>query len=117
MTAATHLNIWNTYSSAWNAPEDQRRGILEASLTADAVYTDPILSTTGIDALLGYMGGFQAQFPGCGFVVRRFHFHGNRSIAVWDMCDADGNVVSDGISYGEYRDGKILTMTGFFDVP
>ena len=42
--------------------------------------------------------------------------HNDKSIAKWDMCDGDGKVLMEGISYGEYNEsGKLVSMTGFYE--
>ena len=98
-----------------------RRGqalALEASVDARCVYRDPLTSVEGHAALIDYMVGFHQQVPGGSFRTTSFRAHSARSCATWHLCDAAGAVIGDGISYGEYAaDGKLLAMTGFFDVP
>jgi len=113
-----HEKIWETYVKSWKAPLEERRGLLEAALSPECVYQDPLARTAGWDELLGYIADFQQRFPGCAFVTRRFMTHHGRSVAHWEMCGADGTALSDGIGCGEYdADGKLLRITGFFEVP
>ncbi len=109
---------WKRYSEAWNASPAERAKIFEATLTQECVYRDPLATTTGWSALTSYMQHFQEQFPGARFAVRDFQTHNNCSIAHWDMVAPDNSVLSDGVSYGEFdEEGKLKSMTGFFDVP
>jgi hypothetical protein len=51
-------------------------------------------------------------------VTTYYQSHNGRSMARWNMVDANGNVIGDGISFGEYNAGGMLTsMTGFFEPP
>ena len=115
----SYENTWETYAASWKAealPEKQR--LMEESLTQDCCYTDPLTQTQGYGPLLDYMREFHRQVPGGHFVTKRFIVHHDRSVAFWDMRDAHGTVIGDGISYGEYdATGKLSAMTGFFDTP
>ncbi|MDP9125887.1 MAG: nuclear transport factor 2 family protein [Pseudomonadota bacterium] len=114
-----HQRTWETYTSAWQAPTAGAKAIaLQASVDAGCVYRDPLTGVVGHAALIDYMIGFHQQVPGGSFKTTSFRAHSARSVATWHMCDAGGAVIGEGISYGEYAgDGKLLAMTGFFDVP
>ena len=61
---------------------------------------------------------FHKQIPGGNFVTTYFLAHSHKSIACWDMCDAQGNKIGEGISFGQYNnDSKLIAMTGFFEAP
>jgi hypothetical protein len=112
-------NVWDLYTSAWQKPDAAAKTLaLEASVNADCVYRDPLIKAEGHAALVQYMLGFHQQVPGGFFKTTSFRAHSSRSIATWQMCNAQGAAMSEGVSYGEYgEDGKLLTMTGFFDPP
>jgi hypothetical protein len=118
-TTEQHQQTWETYTSAWQAPTAEAKArALQASVEPGCVYRDPLTSVEGHAALIDYMIGFHQQVPGGCFKTRSFRAHSARSIATWHMCDAAGAVIGEGISYGEYAaDGKLVAMTGFFDVP
>jgi len=112
-----HHQIWETYTSAWKAESvDDKRALIGASLARECAYQDPLTKVSGWDELLAYMANFHQQVPGGHFVTRRFrHLHG-QSVAQWDMLDAQGKLIGDGVSVGHYNDaGRLVTVTGFFD--
>lgn len=117
--AALLRRTWDTYTSAWQAPDAEGKTLaLEASVDAACVYVDPLTRAEGRDALVAYMTDFHRQVPGGFFRTTSFRAHSARSVTTWEMCSADGSAIGDGISYGEYGpNGRLLAMTGFFDVP
>jgi len=110
---------WETYTSAWQAPGAEAKALaLRSSVDADCVYRDPLAKAEGHAALIDYMLSFHQQVPGGFFKTTSFRSHNSRSVTTWNMCDAGGGVIGEGISYGEYgADGKLVAMAGFFDVP
>lgn len=114
-----HQDTWDAYSKLWSVPDSESRAPkLGAVLSEGCVYRDPTTRAEGWAELQAYMDFFQQTFPGCSFVTRRFMDHHDHSLANWDMVNAEGEVVSDGCSFGTYGpDGKLLSMTGFFEVP
>ena len=115
----TLAKTWETYVASWKVEAlPEKRRLFEASVTSDCRYTDPLAQTRGWDELMEYMHEFHRQVPGGHFVTKRYIAHHDRSVAFWDMCDANGTVIGDGVSYGEYdATGKLTSMTGFFDTP
>lgn len=110
---------WETYTAAWQAPSAEARALaLRASVDGGCVYRDPLTKAEGHAALIDYMRAFHLQVPGGFFKTTSFRAHNLRSVTTWHMCNADGAVIGEGISYGEYgADRKLVAMTGFFDVP
>jgi hypothetical protein len=106
------------YTEAWAADEAERRRLLEVAWHEDGVYSDPVGRAAGREALVSHIAGFQEQFPGHRIVMTsgvdehddgRFRFG-------WALNDADGNIVMDGVDFGEVADdGRIVRLTGFFD--
>ncbi len=109
---------WETYASSWSArSSDERKALFSKSLTATCQYADPLAETDGWEALDAYMIEVQKRWPGVAFVTKYFLAHHNRSVAKWEMLDGDEHI-SAGTSFGEYDpSGKLLRMTGFFEVP
>jgi SnoaL-like domain len=110
---------WETYASAWRQTQpNEIVRLFDAALARDCTYTDPLSQCEGWEALIAYMTDFHRQVPGGHFVTTRFIEHHQRSVATWQMCDAQGAAIGDGISYGVYDDqNKLTSMVGFFDVP
>lgn len=114
----TLQNAWETYVSAWKANSIEAKQNCLANVAETCIYTDPITQTHGQQALVDYMMQFHQQIPGGYFQTQKFMAHHNQSVAIWTMHDANGATLGDGVSYGTYNDeGKLITMTGFFDLP
>ena len=115
----TLQRTWETYTSAWQAPSAESKALaLRSSVDDKCVYRDPLAKAEGHAALIDYMLGFHQQVPGGFFKTTSFRAHHSRSVTTWNMCDAGGAVIGEGISYGEYgADGKLVAMAGFFVEP
>jgi hypothetical protein len=122
MTGTEHAEreaIWESYVAAWKADgPGAKRELLGRCVAPTSVYTDPLCTTTGVDELVAYMVDFHRQVPGGHFVTTHFLAHHSRSIARWNMVNGQGEVIGEGISYGEYDgSGRLTAMTGFFETP
>jgi hypothetical protein len=111
--------IWETYASAWGAKDRAPKlAALGRSVAQHAIYCDPIAECRSHDELVTYMLEFHQQVPGGHFRTTFFQAHHGRSIAKWNMISGAGEMLSEGVSYGEYGiDGTLVAMTGFFEVP
>ena len=112
-------DTWETYVSTWNVDDAaQKRALFTQCLDPACRYNDPLINTHGWDELETYMLDFHQKIPGGHFVTTYFLAHSNKSIAKWEMRNADNIVLGDGISCGEYhKNGKLIAMTGFFETP
>lgn len=110
---------WETYTSAWQASSAEAKALaLRSSVDGACVYRDPLATAEGHAALIDYMLQFHQQVPGGFFKTTSFRAHNSRSVTTWQMCNAGGTAIGEGISYGEYgADGKLVAMAGFFDAP
>jgi len=110
---------WEIYTSSWQAESsDEKRATFEKCLDAECSYYDPLIIANGWDELVAYMLDFHLQLPGGYFVTNHFLAHNDQSIAKWEMKNGENVVVSEGISYGKYnKNGKLVSMTGFFETP
>lgn len=110
---------WETYTSSWKAEtSDSKRAIFGECLDTECAYYDPLIKTIGWDELVAYMLDFHQQIPGGYFVTNYFLAHNNQSIAKWEMKNGENAVIGEGISYGKYNEnGKLVSMTGFFETP
>ena len=112
-------STWEAYTSSWKADSsDKKRAIFEGCLDAMCEYNDPHVKTKSWDELSDYMLDFHEQVPGGYFVTKSFMAHNNQSIAQWEMKNGEHIVIGEGISYGKYQEnGKLISMTGFFEAP
>jgi SnoaL-like domain len=105
------------YSEAWAADEAERRRLLEVAWREAGVYSDPVGRAAGREALVSHIAGFQEQFPGHRIVMTSgVDEHDGWFRFGWALEDADGNIVMEGVDFGEVADdGRIARLTGFFD--
>jgi len=110
---------WETYVASWKVPTPaEKHALFAASLDEHCTYTDPLGVASGWEALTQTMQGFHQQIPGAYFVTERFMSHHQHCMAQWKMVGADGAVLGEGVSFGQFNDrGKLLAMTGFYDTP
>ena len=108
---------WETYVASWKATKPaEKQALFAASLDERCTYTDPLGMASGWDALAQTMQGFHQQLPGAYFKTERFMSHNQHCMAQWKMVGADGAVLGEGVSFGQFNDqGKLLTMTGFYE--
>ena len=114
-----HKPAWETYVASWKTVTPaEKRALFEKCLDSNCEYTDPLIMTKGWKALEIYMLDFHRQIPGGYFVTTYYSAHHNKSIARWEMKNADDIILGDGISYGEYNNnGLLVSVTGFFELP
>ena len=108
---------WETYTRSWSETDVAKRlQLFEQSLSSECVYIDPLTQATGYEQLSGYMSELHKNVPGVIFITTDYKNHHDRSLTYWNMMDGNGNVLSQGASYGLYGvDGRLVQMTGFFE--
>ncbi len=110
--------VWDRYASIWSLADNKRDQELEYCLSEDATYSDPASDILTVKELSEYMAGFQTAFPNCSFRINKAHLHHSRTLAQWDMVDAEGTSLQQGISHVILsKDGKFKQISGFFDLP
>jgi hypothetical protein len=117
MNDEARRKIWERYVEAWKlGAREAKAAALGDSVIAACTYRDPLAIAHGHAELISYMIEFHRQVPGGHFVTTHFQAHHDRSVARWNMVDGAGNVIGDGVSFGEYGEsGMLTTMTGFFE--
>ena len=111
----------DTYLSAWNETDPQRRaGLVEQVWAADGTLTDPPMAASGRAGISDLHAALQDQFPGHSF--RRssaVDAHHDRFRVGWELVGPDGTVALAGLDVGELtEDGRLRAVTGFFgDLP
>ena len=113
----TFEQVWEQYVASWKVEtREEKLALFNQCLDKTCHYTDPVVAIAGWDDLLQYMLDFHQQIPGGHFVTRYFLAHHQKSIARWEMRNGENALLGEGVSYGEYNDnGKLVTMTGFFE--
>jgi len=110
--------IWEMYVDSWKVETaEEKLAIFEKCLHPENQYNDPLIKTNNWEDFVAYMLDFHTQVPGGHFVTQYFQAHSNKSIAQWKMVNGAGEVLGEGISYAEYKEGKLLSETGFFETP
>ncbi|MCW3022416.1 MAG: nuclear transport factor 2 family protein [Conexibacter sp.] len=111
----------DTYISAWNEPEpDRRRALVGEAFTTEATYLDPMMSGAGADAIAAMIGAAQQQLPGHRFVLAGApDAHHGRVRFTWHLEPAEGGaVVAVGHDFGTVSaDGRLRTVVGFLEQP
>ena len=95
-----------------------RQRILEAHLTPDVQYADPMASISGYTEISNYMESFQTGYPGRRFVIGEVLNHHNNCLAYWTMQNEDDEIEMKGASFADVAaDGRLQRIRGFFEVP
>ena len=117
MQNETHLSNWKNYTAAWaDISADERRKLLQSSVSEDCVYTDPANQCHGREELTAAIEKAQQKRPGQSFKVTGFNEHHGQAIAHWTLFDGSGAESSKGESYARFgEDGLLTQMTGFPD--
>ncbi len=112
---------WQKYVSVWSETDRAKRNqIIDQIMDANSTYTDPMTEEplAGHEALSSYIESTQEMFPGVHFKIKQVIFHHGVSLADWDMCDGNNNVIAPGNSYVEYNnEGRLTREVGFFQMP
>ncbi|MEU7908814.1 nuclear transport factor 2 family protein [Actinoplanes sp. NPDC049118] len=111
-------DIWHAYAAAWSAPAEQRHTLLDRHVCPQVSYRDPVTEVRGRDALADYMHAFQQGFPGHRFAIVTVDTHHDRSLAHWQLRDADDTPIQAGISHAIHDiTHRLADITGFFPAP
>lgn len=107
------------YLAAWNETDAAARKQLISRLWAeDGVYTDPLASVSGVDAIDEVIAGAQEQFAGLRFARGEvLEAHHNVARFTWELVPASGGdavVVGFDVAAVD-ADEKITSVYGFID--
>ena len=117
MQNETHLSNWKNYTAAWaDISSDERRKLLQSSVSEDCVYTDPANHCHNQEELTVAIEKAQQKRPGQSFKVTGFNEHHGQAIAHWTLLDGSGAESAKGESYARFgEDGLLTQMIGFPD--
>lgn len=105
------------YAEAWTGIDETRRQhLLEQCWADEGVYCDPLNTVAGRDGLTKHIAGFSDRFPGHSIkVTTGADVHDGFARFGWEMSDADGQLVTDGVDFATFApDGRIARIVGFF---
>ncbi len=109
-----------SYVAAWaQINEEERRALLEKSWADDGIYTDPTGEAVGREELIRHIESFHQQYAEyrilCTSGVDEHH---SRFRFTWVFLNAEGQLISEGVDFGEVgSDGRLTRITGFFSSP
>ena len=108
--------IWNDYLEAYgNVLPEERRRLLQKSLSDDVVSTNPAEETEGFEGLLVHVEQFQQRLPGAYFKLNKLLFHHEQALAEWTLYKSDGSALRTARTYGRFDgQGRLKQLTGFF---
>jgi len=115
------VNTIDTYLSAWNETDPDRRGtLIEQVWAEDGRLIDPPLDAIGHTGISEMAEAMHEHFPGHSFRrVSGVDAHHDQVRFAWELVGPDGAVALTGLDTGELgADGRLLRIAGFFgDLP
>lgn len=110
--------VIDTYIAMWNEPDaDERRALVNAALTADATYIDPLMSGEGTEAISAMIGAAQQAYPGHRFaLVGEPDSHHDYVRFTWSLAPAGEEPVAIGTDFAVTgEDGRLTSVVGFLE--
>jgi hypothetical protein len=112
-----HQAVVDRYLACWNTDDAAvRADLVRATWTDQAHYVDPLFDVTGHAELEQLLAAAREQYPGSTFRQRGGpDAHHDLVRWGWEMLDASGDLVVDGIDVAVLAaDGRISHLAGFF---
>ncbi len=107
-----------TYFAIWNETDPAARQKLIADAWAeDATYVDPMFDADGHAGVEAMVTGFRQQFPLLAFrQIGETEAHHDRIRFSWELVPAGGgDVIAAGTDVAVIENGRLRSVTGFFD--
>ena len=94
----------------------KRAELIPQAWAEDCAYVDPLVQASGREAINAMVGSLQEQFPGHAVTLSSgLDAHHNLVRFGWDLTDADGTLVMQGLDVGIVaEDGRLSRIGGFF---
>lgn len=109
--------VLQAYGAAWSEQDDATRGGLLNEAWSDAgTYQDPTADVVGRDAMCAHIGDLLQKMPGARLsLTSGIDEHHGKLRFTWKLVGADGNLIVEGIDFGEVgEDGRLTKIVGFF---
>ncbi len=116
MTIDTPEQRWTAYHTAFaTIDKDERRRLLERSVSDDVVFTNPGGEGRSREALMTHIDAFQKAYPGAYFETEKLYPQKDKLLAIFAMHNQEGARVVAGYNFVRFdRDGRFEYMAGFF---
>jgi hypothetical protein len=109
--------VVDTYLSAWNERDEQRRAeLIEVAWTPDGELVDPPIAGEGHSGISDVAAAMHEHYPGHRFRrASEVDAHHDRLRFAWELVSPDETVALIGLDVGEIaEDGRLRRITGFF---
>jgi hypothetical protein len=116
-TAVELATVIDTYFAIFNETDAARRAeLIPQAWAEDCAYVDPLVQASGAEAINSMVGDLQGQFPGHAVSLNSgLDAHHNLVRFGWDLTDADGTVIMQGLDVAIVaEDGRLSRIGGFF---
>ena len=108
--ARSYIDLWNERTPS------RRREMLSINWTADAHYTDPLMSGEGYDGVDALIAGVQQRFPDFRFkLIGEPNGFGDHLRFSWGLGPDGVDSPIKGTDFAVLKDGRIKSITGFLD--
>lgn len=116
MNTHTPEQQWDAYMLAFNAAEPETRDrLLQQSVAANVVFTNPGGLGDSRTALSAHIADFHMKMPGMVFKTDKCLVTQGELLTVWSMYTPDGKQVATGYNFVRLdHDGRFAYMAGFF---
>ncbi|OWU82348.1 hypothetical protein ATO6_22265 [Oceanicola sp. 22II-s10i] len=109
--AQAYIEVWNT------ADDDARAAKIAALWSEDATFADPMTRTEGHAGIGAMIAAVRDAYPGMEFAVAgQPDGFGEMVRFSWSMAAPGDAPVVRGTDFATLRDGRIVAVTGFFDL-
>jgi len=104
------------YIAMWNETDAaQRRELIARTWTETAAYLDPMVNGEGHGGIEAMVGAVQERFPAHRFLrTSDVDVHHDRVRFTWELTTGDGSSVVSGTDFGVVAEGRLASITGFF---
>ena len=118
MSTVNVTELVDAYFAIWNETDPAaRQQLIATAWSDDATYTDPMFDVAGHAGIEAMVAGFRGQFPLLAFrQIGEAEAHHDRVRFSWELTPAGGGeVIAAGTDVAVIADGRLQSVTGFFD--
>ena len=110
VVASRYIELWNEKTAS------RRREMLASDWTADAKYTDPLMSGDGHEGVDALIAGVQQRFPDFKFsLIGKVDGFGDHVRFSWGLGPDGIDSPIKGTDFAVLKEGRIRSITGFLD--